>query len=395
LSIYKEVLEDYPEDNTFNWAITNLYNNRLEFDKAIPHGEVCRRNRYEAIDPYLNLVNSYCSVGDYKEAREVLREYIENFDDSAYLRSVLAMTYILEGRFNDAIPEAQKAIEMNPRSFSMGFIDHLKGDFEAAEKHYERGLNDENVITRMNFLTWLANLNMAQGKHEKAISLIDEGLALAKEEENADLMVEFYYLKSWCYLEAGRFEEALSEAKMLENINKLDSMEAQAYVFYYLHRAEKIREAAHLRKREREANDTPNRGWGLLLEGLADLVDAKYDSAIEILNRAWALQPRENRLKNHHIAFLYFLGEAQLLGGELEAALQTYEQAINLTTGKLLWGGLWAKSHLRLGEVYEQQGNTAKAIEHYEKFLELWKDADPGLPEVDDTRKRLAGLKLP
>jgi len=39
------------------------------------------------------------------------------------------------------------------------------------------------------------------------------------------------------------------------------------------------------------------------------------------------------------------------------------------------------------------KGNKDKAIEHYEKFLDLWKDADPGIAEVEDARNRLVRLR--
>jgi DNA-binding SARP family transcriptional activator len=49
--------------------------------------------------------------------------------------------------------------------------------------------------------------------------------------------------------------------------------------------------------------------------------------------------------------------------------------------------------HCRVARLYGQQGWRGKAIEHYEKFLDLWQDADPGIAEVGDARERLAGLK--
>jgi len=48
-----------------------------------------------------------------------------------------------------------------------------------------------------------------------------------------------------------------------------------------------------------------------------------------------------------------------------------------------------------LGQIYEKMGDSASAAEYYRKFLDLMKNADPGIKEIDDARRRLAGLKDP
>lgn len=48
----------------------------------------------------------------------------------------------------------------------------------------------------------------------------------------------------------------------------------------------------------------------------------------------------------------------------------------------------------RLGEMYEARGNVAKALEHYDAFVQLWQGADPELqPRVRDVRGRAERLR--
>jgi DNA-binding SARP family transcriptional activator/TolB-like protein len=57
----------------------------------------------------------------------------------------------------------------------------------------------------------------------------------------------------------------------------------------------------------------------------------------------------------------------------------------------LLYTGL---AELRLGQIYEHKGDRRRAIEHYSRFVELWRESDPELqPMVSQAQQALARLR--
>ncbi len=94
-----------------------------------------------------------------------------------------------------------------------------------------------------------------------------------------------------------------------------------------------------------------------------------------------------------HAWRIFPLGIAFYASRDLERAREVFEELIGLSTGRIWWGDLYAKSFYMLGKIHEEEGREAKAIENYEKFLDLWKDADPGFEEVGYAKEQLDSLK--
>jgi tetratricopeptide (TPR) repeat protein len=96
------------------------------------------------------------------------------------------------------------------------------------------------------------------------------------------------------------------------------------------------------------------------------------------------------------------LGYAYDLAGHADSALAVYERFVTLPeSGRTLLDleggpldGFWlVPTCERLAALYEERGDTAKALHYYGKVIELWQDADPELqPRVEAARRAIEAL---
>jgi tetratricopeptide (TPR) repeat protein len=86
----------------------------------------------------------------------------------------------------------------------------------------------------------------------------------------------------------------------------------------------------------------------------------------------------------------YLRAEALYQLGRDEEALRWFSHAFEGTPDELVY---LAPGHLRKAELYERLGDRKQAVEHYSRFVQLWKGCDPELqPSVERAKARLASL---
>jgi tetratricopeptide (TPR) repeat protein/tRNA A-37 threonylcarbamoyl transferase component Bud32 len=119
------------------------------------------------------------------------------------------------------------------------------------------------------------------------------------------------------------------------------------------------------------------------------LAEERWDDAISLLHEA------DRRLSIYFRYAWVQIGRAHDLAGRPDSAIAYLQRYVDTPDPNPGEDGQWlARTHKRLGELYEAKGDTEKAIEHFARFVNLWRDAEPELqPQVQDVSQRLERLR--
>jgi serine/threonine protein kinase/tetratricopeptide (TPR) repeat protein len=385
------------------WAVGNL-------DKAIEHGEIVAKENGDAIS-VVNLARSYLAKGLYKNAEDVCQSFLQYVSDNGFVRYYLFCSYLGRRQFDLALAEAEKLYLLGPSwKFLKAYVLFCKDDFVGAEKT----LTDDS---------WQQPLLLARGKINEAIGLSRKNIEKSKGDKEKE--IEAYGGLAGTLEKAGRYEDAYqafgqylklaSERRKLagESRTPNSASEQRADLFAKGRIQAEMGSFDEAKKTAQELSSLIGKGINTkqlrapeYILGLIELGKKNYRQAADLFGRACGRLDFEAEtapdssiimildwtLFERHAPFFDKFARALFESGDLDKARKTYENITLLTSGRYLDGDIYAKAFYMLGKIAEQMGKKAEAAEKYRKFLDLWKDADPGLPEVEDARKRLASL---
>jgi tetratricopeptide (TPR) repeat protein len=141
-----------------------------------------------------------------------------------------------------------------------------------------------------------------------------------------------------------------------------------------------------LEKAERAAKRAVHPQWKLIAEANIHAAKQEWQQAIDKFEQLNRLDPGGQPVNRYQAAQYYFEM------GKYDKAIAEVAKSQNFYAPQFRAYAYPLGFHL-LGKIYEKKGDTQFAIENYEKFLDLWKNADEALPDLIDAKARLARLK--
>jgi serine/threonine protein kinase/tetratricopeptide (TPR) repeat protein len=420
IRLLNQLIDKYPKEKRAHFALANTYGYE-EADKAIEE-----LNKALDIDP--NYAEAYQSLGLYyryqgafAKALDLFNKYTSVSPDQASPLDNLANLYFREGRVDEAIEKFREALSIRPdfvwSTMALHYISALKQDYSEARRLLDQLIAGMNQGAGSQFFAglpkaflwaWLGRMGEASAELTRMIDVADQ----LGNEEMAAIANE---IKAWAYYDRGEIELSRNCYKSVETyyaryyskyIYSMPlSVPSRIRVSFFYGLSDltlgRIQSAKSRLEEMRSALSKPQNDENYdcsYLEAEILLAEGRPHEAIRLLEKA----PPKILISLSWSPYMIFynfpflkdtLARAYEQNGEIDKAVVEYERLTSLYPQSGAPSLVHPKYYYRLAKLYEKKGQKTRARENLEKFLGQWKDADPGLPEVEDARQRLRVLK--
>ena len=404
LQAFGQLLARHPDDVLAYHNQGTVYNSMGDTEKAIESFSKSVQHHSDFPSTYWRLSDLYKSQGWEEKSREILQLYTDRFESHPAIHTASAEQYMDEGNYKLAMDEITKALVLDPgyrRGIRTKALIHFyAGDLDSAEKEYRGLLLDQDHLQDGLVLSRLTKLYVLQGRFHAAKERAQEGLEKAENLADRAWILGWRLFISYAEYTSGDYDRALdmldadwdyTDRRFADYaLYKPNSLHLRGLSYMKNGMLDEARETADELMAITEQEQTGDEFYNHLL-GSIEFEAKNYTEAVALFEQSVTRRPS-------NILYLFSAASAYQAAGVPNDAQILFERITSITSGRnslgtLGYNDLYAKSFYMLGKIHEEQGNAAKAIEYYERFLNLWKDADPAFPEVADARERVARLR--
>jgi tetratricopeptide (TPR) repeat protein len=394
----EEIIQKYPDEKEANYLLGSYYYRAENYDSALTY-----LDKAVEIDPlYKRAINLLAYVhnaaGNYEEAILAINRYIEVAPNEANPYDTRGDIYASAGELDKALESFRQALNIQPDFHAsrngLGLYSIYVQNYEAADNHFRILLETAGQNYQIVALMGRSYMPMHSGHFEEALSRLDEAVAYDIEHFDGSpqtgSIASYHVIRSLIYLELNRYEDALDAIRTGIDVYNERFPQFQGNFgeleVHILAVSGKIPEAERIAdKIDRLITSASQRYRYWYALGSIEYAKGNYDSAVILLEKADSL--------GYSFYQDFLLAKAYIYAGRPAKAVERLEECLNDYNESRLYCGLMnVKLHYYLGLAYENSNWPEKAIKQYQIFLDIWKEADMPVPELEDARIRLARL---